>query len=102
MTNLEYKRAAKNGLNGLAMGLGLFLAGLFTTIWSWGLAGGLGVPMMLGGLALPFWSMYQARRGRNWVGVRSGQTAVKSRREIGEERARVMHRKAQGREVYAH
>lgn len=64
----ENERMANNTLNGLAMGAMLFFGGLFLTIWSWGLASPLGVPLMMAGICFPFLEAYMARNGVDWAG----------------------------------
>lgn len=79
--NRENKRMARNTLNGLAIGALLFLGGLFLTIWSWGFAAPLGIPMMLMGVAFPFLEAKMAKDGKTWLGGDPGKGAVMTRQE---------------------
>lgn len=68
------ERMFSNVINGTALGAVLFFGGLFFTIGTFGFASPIGVPMMIAGLALPFWEAYRAKEGRNWIGsVRTGR-----------------------------
>lgn len=62
------ERMFSNVVNGTALGAILFFGGLFVTIASYGFASPIGLPMMIVGLALPFWEAYRAKEGRNWIG----------------------------------
>jgi hypothetical protein len=72
--NRDSHRMAYNTLDGLAMAALLFFGGLFLTIWSWGAASPLGVPLMMAGICVPFLQAFMARHGESsWAGGRDGR-----------------------------
>lgn len=85
MNKTESERVMKNSLTGIGLAIGLFFGGLFVSLATWGLGSVVGVPMMILGLALPFWQYRQSQRGINWLGRRGGESAVKSRGELRDE-----------------
>lgn len=79
--NRNQERLASNALYGMAIGTLLFLAGLSLTVWSWGLATPLGVPLMMAGVGFPFLEAYMASHGQEWAGFEG--PVVMDRKESG-------------------
>ncbi|MFA5505507.1 MAG: hypothetical protein WC314_10090 [Vulcanimicrobiota bacterium] len=77
MTEEQKNVATSNGIMGLGLGVGLFLGGLFLSIWTWGFGAAIGLPMMILGLFMPFLMATKTNEGRSWDDTRPREGAVR-------------------------
>lgn len=85
MMDAQANRIFRGALNGLLLGIVLFMGGLFVTIWTWGFGLPIGGPMMIAGVAAPFWMILKAQRGEEWSNEVLHESAFKTARELRSE-----------------